>query len=137
MQASTTHQKTKRRQTLRKLSFWTFMWVLTEALVVFGQEKLWEGVLWLSILVLVINLLMGLGMVFTYRNLLNLLDELERKIQLESMGLTLGLTLIVGVGYSVMDITNMIPWDAEIGILVFFMGICYITCMIINTRRYS
>ena len=136
MQASTTHQKTKRRQVLKQLAFWTLMWVLTEALVVFGHEHLWEGVQWATIMVLALNVLMGLGMVFTYRNLLNLLDELERKIQLESMGLTLGLTMIAGVGYSVMDITNIIPWDAEIGILIFFMGICYISCILINTRRY-
>lgn len=136
MQASTTHQKTKRRQLLKQLAFWTMLWVATEALVVFGHKAIWDETAWITAMVLGINVLFGLAMVFTYRNLMNLLDELERKIQLESMGLTLGLTLVVGLGYSVLDITNLIPWDAEIGNLVFFMGICYIACILINTRRY-
>lgn len=128
--------KTKRRQVLGKLAVWTLLWVLTEAIVVFGHKELWDGSKWITGLSLGVNVLIGIGMVFTYRNLMNLLDELERKIQLESMGLTLGLTLVIGLGYSVLDITNMIPWDAEIGNLVFFMGICYIACVLINTRRY-
>ncbi|MDG1571249.1 hypothetical protein OZ410_02915 [Robiginitalea sp. M366] len=129
--------KVRRKAVLKRLSIWTLCWVLTEALVVFGHNTLWEGSRALTIIGVVINLIFGIGMVFTYRNLMGLLDELERKIQLESMGLTLGLTLVVGIAYSVMDITNLIPVDAEIGMLVFFMGFCYIACMLINKRRYQ
>jgi hypothetical protein len=137
MEKTNSSLKTKRRQQVRKLAFWTLLWVLTEALVVFGHLGLWGGLGWLTALLLGVNILMGLAMVFAYRDLMNLLDELERKIQLESMGITLGLTLVAGVGYSVLDITNLIPWDAEIGNLVFFMAICYIASILINTRRYS
>lgn len=128
--------KTQRRQVLRQLAIWTLLWVMTEALVVFGHLELWGGVGWITALALAVNVLAGLGMVWTYRRLMRLLDELERKIQLESMGITLGLTLVAGVGYSVLDITNLIAGEAEIGNLIFFMAICYIASMLINTRRY-
>lgn len=129
--------KHRRRRVLRMLAVWTLLWVFTEALVVFGHRELWGGIRWVTALVLALNVALGLGMVWTYRRLMDLLDELERKIQLESMGITLGLTLVAGLGYSVLDLTNLIPWDAEIGNLVFFMGICYIASILINTRRYS
>lgn len=136
METTSTSLKGRRKSMLRRLSFWTLAWVGSEALAVFGHTFIWDENPWVTGVVLMINLLFGLGMVLTYRNLMNLMDELERKIQLESMGLTLGLTLVAGIGYSVLDITNLIPWDAEIGILVFFMAACYIGSMIVNTRRY-
>jgi len=137
MEKLQTALKTKRHQLLRRLAIWTLLWVITQAIVVFGHRALWNEVRWITALALFVNVFLGLGMVWTYRKLMNLFDELERKIQLESMALTLGLTLVVGLGYTVMDITNLIPWDAEIGNLVFFMGVCYLTCILVNTRRYA
>lgn len=136
MEAVKSPLKTQRRLVLRHLSIWTLLWVMTEALVVFGHLELWGGIGWITALTLAVNVLVGLGMVWTYRRLMGLLDELERKIQLESMGITLGLTLVAGVGYSVSDIADLIPGDAEIGNLIFFMAICYIASMLVNTRRY-
>lgn len=137
MEKLQTALKTKRHQLLRRLAIWTVLWVITQAIVVFGHRALWNEDRWITTLALFVNVFLGLGMVWTYRKLMNLFDELERKIQLESMALTLGLTLVVGLGYTVMDITNLIPWDAEIGNLVFFMGVCYLTCILVNTRRYA
>lgn len=136
MKATLNESRTRRKLVLRQLSLWTLIWVLTEALVVFGHQSLWSATPWITAVFLALNLLVGIGMVWTYKRLMTLMDELERKIQLESMGITLGLTLVAGIGYSVMDITNLIPWDAEIGILIFFTGACYIISMIVNTRRY-
>jgi hypothetical protein len=75
-------------------------------------------------------------MVLANRQLLEGSDELEKKIQLESMALTLGLTLVVGIAYSLLDTANVIPWDAEISFLVIFMGLCYMTAIAVNQKRY-
>lgn len=136
MEATNVSPKARRRSQLRRLSFWTLSWVLSEALVIYGHRELWAGIAWVTALAFVLNLFFGLGMVWAYRNLTNLLDELQRKIQLESMGLTLGLTLVAGVGFSVLDITDLIPWEAKVGYLILFMGICYIASIWINTKRY-
>lgn len=125
-----------RRRNLVRLAVWTFSWVGIKAFLVFGHKALWGGTVWVTSLMLFLDVLIGLGMVIAYRRLLLKLDELEKKIQLESMGLTLGLTLVVGLAYSAMDITNLIPWDAEIGFLMQFMAVCYMVCIFINTRRY-
>ena len=137
METPKTSAKQRRKSQLKRLSVWTLLWVLSEALVIYGHREWWSGKGWLTVLAFSLNLFIGLGMVLTYRNLMNLLDELQRKIQLESMGLTLGLTLVAGVGFSVLDITELIPLEAKMGYLILFMGLCYMACMWINTRRYS
>ncbi len=136
MEPSAINNKSIRKKRLQRLALWTFGWVLTEALVVFGHREIWNGENGITALTLAVNLILGIGMVLTYRKLMEQFDELERKIQLESMGLTLGLTLVVGLAYSALDVTNLISGDAEISNLVLFMGLCYIVTIFINTRRY-
>lgn len=129
-------KKTQRRQHLKKLAQWTLAWVASVALATFGGEFLWGGNKWLNIGAIALNLAVGVFMVLANRRLLEGSDELEKKIQLESMALTLGLTLVVGLAYSLLDITNVIPWDAEISFLVMFMGICYLLAVLLNNKRY-
>ena len=130
------NKKTTRKRSLGRLAFWTFAWTLSVALATFGGKYLWEGNQLLNVAAIGLNLLIGVLMILANRNLVENLDELEKKIQLESMGLTLGLTLVVGLAYSLLDITNVIPWDAEISFLVVFMGLCYLTTTLLNSRRY-
>jgi len=65
------------------------------------------------------------------------LDEMQQRIQLEAMGLTLGLTVIFGLAYSLLDITNVISVDAEISSLVIFMSLCYLVNLLVAQRRYA
>jgi len=63
-------------------------------------------------------------------------DELEQKIHAEAMGLTLGATVVVGLTYSLLDQTNLIQSDAEISVLIFFVGITYLVTLLINRKKY-
>jgi cytochrome c biogenesis protein CcdA len=132
MKSFTMDKKVERRKGIKRLAFWTLAWVLSVALVSFGGEFLWDGNQAMSIAAIGLNLLIGILMVLANRRFVENLDELEKKIQLESMGLT----LVVGLAYSLLDVTNIIPWDAEISFLVMFMGICYLATVGMNTRRY-
>ena len=129
--------KELKRKRLRQLAFWTFLWTLTMAIASFGPKFLWEYNKTLTILAISINLLIGIGMILVNRALINDGDELEKKIQLESMGLTLGLAVVVGLSYSLLDTTNLIPFDAEISFLVIFIGLTYLTSTIINKKKYE
>ncbi|MFN2262192.1 MAG: hypothetical protein ABR595_09035, partial [Psychroflexus sp.] len=79
----------------------------------------------------------GIAMIIANRNWFNSLDELQRKIQLEALGITLGLAVIFGITYSLLDITNLIASDAEISLLVGFMGITYLVSLLIIRKRYQ
>lgn len=129
--------KKVRKKHLIHLAFWTWSWVLTLAIATFGPVFFWEEKSALTIVAIVVNLAIGILMVLANRKLFNHYDELERKIHLESMGLTLGLAVIIGLTYSLLDQKNLIHSDAEIGFLVGFIGITYIISLMVNRKRYS
>ena len=129
--------KEERKKRMTQLAIWTWTWVATLALATFGPEFIWAVDSPLTIASIVLNFLNGALMIWANRNLYNHYDELERKIQLEAMALTLGVAVIVGLTYSLLDQKNIIQSDAEIGILVGIIGITYGVAMGINTKRYS
>ena len=107
------------------------------AIATFGPEFFWVEQSALTIVAIVINLAIGILMVLANRKLFNHYDELERKIHLISMGLTLGLAVIIGLTYSLLDQKNLIHSDAEIGFMVGFIGITYMISLMVNRKRYS
>lgn len=128
--------KEERQKRLKNLGLWTWTWVATLALATFGPKFIWEENQFYTTLAILVNLINGVLMILANRKLFNHYDELERKLHLESLALTLGLTVIVGLTFSLLDQTNVIPFDAEIGILVVFIGLTYMTTLLINRKRY-
>ena len=128
--------KEERRKHLRNLALWTWSWVASLAIATFGPIFIWGDHKFLTLLAILINLIHGGCMMLANRKLFNHYDELERKIHLEALGLTLGLTVIVRLTFSLLDQTNLIPFDAEIGVLVGFIGVTYMITLLINTKRY-
>ena len=104
--------KKERKKHLKTLSLWTWSWVATMALATFGPKFIWEEQIALTAFAIITNLVNGVLMILANRKLFNHYDELERKIHLESSALTLGLTVIVGLSYSLLDQTNLISFDA-------------------------
>lgn len=120
-----------------RLGLWTLAWVLSLALVTFGAKFIWDFNITVSVILILLNLLIGVGMIIANVRLIQHMDELQRKIQLDAMGITLGVALIAGIGYSALDITNVISFDAEIGHLIFLLGITYIAAILIGNARYK
>ena len=128
--------KKERKKHLINLGLLTWSWVATLAIATLGPIFIWEDHKVLSSLAIITNLINGVLMIFANRKLFNHYDELERKLHLESMALTLGLTIILGLAYSLLDQTNLIPFDAEIGVLVGLVGVIYMITLLINRKRY-
>ena len=124
-----------RRDTLN-LAAWTGAWLASLAIATFGPLLVWNGVVPLTLAAIALNLAIGAGMIVANKRHLQGLDELHQKIQLEAMALTLGIGLIVGLAYSLLDVTNVVPFDAEISHLVTLMGVTYGITMAVARRRY-
>jgi hypothetical protein len=138
MKHATTQQDRARRekeQTLR-LAFWTLAWVLSQALATFGPEFIWPTRNALTATAIGLNLLLGAGMVLATRNHLLSLDELQRKINLDAMAVTLGVGVVAGLAWSTMDATNLIPFDAEIAHVVVIMGLTYLSAVLLGQLKY-
>ena len=119
-----------------RLAYWTGAWLLTMAAANFGPKFFWDSNDLLTVVAIVINLAFGFGMILANKRQLKGLDELQQKVQLEAMGITLGVGLVVGIAYSNLDVTNVISSDAEISHLVILMGLTYLAGIVIGLRRY-
>ena len=106
------------------------------ALGTFGPKFLWDNNTLLTILGIILSFALGIGMILANRRIVIEGDELEKKIQLESMGLTLGLAIVVGLSYSMLYTTKLLTGHAEIANLVIFIGLTYLISSVINTKKY-
>ena len=124
------------KQATKRLALWTLMWLLCQALASFGPLIVWQEQATVTLVAIGLTVLSGIGMI--HANIIHLrsLDELQQKIQLESMALTLGLVLVFGLAYSLLDTTDIISVDAEISVVVIFMGLTYLAAMLLNNQRY-
>lgn len=121
----------------KRLALWTFVWLLSMALVNFGPTLLWGDNSMLTWIAVAVNLLFGLVMIWANKVYLMSTDELQQRIQLQAMGITLGIGLVGGLAYANLDTTNLISDDAEIAHLVMLMGVTYIVALIASVRQYQ
>lgn len=124
-------------KTTIKLAIWTILWIISLALATFGPKFIWDENVTLTILGVIINAFLGLGMILMNIKHINSLDELQKKIQLDAMGVALGVGVVGGISYSVLDITNLITKDAEISFLVILISVTYMIGILIGQKRYK
>ena len=125
------------RKNVRHLAYWTGAWVLTVALASFGPKFLWDYNSSTSIVAILVSTLVGVGMILMNRKYTNGLDELHRKVTMEAMAIALGVGVVGGLSYSMLDASNVISFHAEIGHLVILIGITYFIAFIVGSIRYK
>jgi len=124
------------RANVIRLFRWNGAWGAATALMAFGPKLLWNRTLVFTLLAVGLDVAVGVGMILANKNYLAELDELQRKVQLNSMGITLGVGLIAGVPISVLDACDVIPFDADIAYLLILMTLTFGVANLYGTRRY-
>ena len=124
------------RKNVMRLFRWNAAWVVATALMAFGPKYLWNRALVFTLLAVGLDVAVGVGMILANKNYLTELDELQRKVQLNSMAITLGVAVVTGVPFSVMDGYRMIPFHADIAYLLILMGLTFGVSNLFVTRRY-
>lgn len=137
METKSNVYETTERKNLRHLAYWTGGWGLTMALPAFGPKFLWDYNSSISILAILINTIIGVGMILMNRKYANGLDEMHRKIFMDAKAVALGVGVVGGMSYSMLDAANVISFDAEIGLLVALMGVTYSIAFIVGSIRYK
>ena len=128
--------ESRQRRTTRKSAFWAGAWILSGTLFAFGPEFLWPGQFPLTIAAALVSLGVGIGTLFHWRDTLNNTDDLHRKVLLEAMAIALGVGMVVGTLYPVMEDYELVPTDVNMSALVLVMGVTFLTSMILGLRRY-
>ena len=74
-------------------------------------------------------------MIDSFRRWVREIDEMQRRIQLEALAWASGIGIVCGLSFSAMDISNLVPFDAEFGFIVMMMSAAYSTSLVIGRRR--
>lgn len=125
------------RKSTRLLAYWTLAWTLSMAVAAFGPKFLWDFNAVLTTVAIVINLALGVGMIIANKRHMDGLDELQKKVALEAMALSLGVGIVFGLGLSLLEITKLLPLKVEIGHLVMLVGVTNLVAIIVLNRRYK
>ncbi len=137
METKSNAWKANAKKNVLHLGYWTGSWVTTMAIASFGQIYLWKDNTALTILFIAINTLVGIGMILMNRKYINDLDEMQRKVSLDAMAIALGVGVVGGLSYSMLDQANVIAFDAEIAHLVMLIGITYMIAIFVGNIRYK
>ena len=125
-----------KKNTLR-LGWWTGAWVLASAGAAFGPRFLWDFNTLPTILGVLIHIGIGFGMIRVFKQYLLGLDELQRKIQLDAIALTLGVGLVIGSSYELLEDIKLIPFEPEIPHLIILMSLTYVVAAVLGHRKYQ
>lgn len=137
MNAKTNEWETTTKKNVKRLALWTGSWVLTMALAAFGPKFIWDYNATFSVLAISLNTLMGIGMILMNRKYINELDELHKKVNMDAMAISLGVGVVGGLSYSMLDVVKVVSFDAEIAFVVMFMSITYIIAIAVGNLRYK
>ena len=120
----------------RYLAYWTGAWLLFMALAAFGPKFLWDFNVALTVGALVLTLGVGAGMIIATIRQVKGLDELHQKIFFEASALALGITLVCGSGYELMEDMRLISFEHKISHLIMLIGLSFAAAVVAGNWRY-
>ncbi len=124
------------KESTLKLFYATAAWVLSDALLAFGPKFFWNRAVPFTLAAFGVCILAGVWVIFAHVHLLRSQDELMKKVLLESMAITLGVVVTVGVPYSMLQTYELVPQKGDIAMLMVLVSITYVTSIVVGMRRY-
>jgi hypothetical protein len=118
------------------LLYWGIPWVGTCMLMTFGPKVLWNHAEAFTALAICLNVAVGVGLLLAHKKYIKELDELQRKIYLNALAITVGVGLIAGVPFQVMDANSMLPFHANISHLIMIMSVTFVVSTVYGSLRY-
>ena len=137
LKASANDRTCSNKMNTIRLGYATLVWVLTTAVAAFGPKLIWNFATWPTIIAVLTNLATSFGMIAANRTHLRGLDELQQKIFLEAGALTLGVGLVCGISYELLEDIKLISFEPEIAHLVMLMSVTFVGGMIAGHRKYQ
>lgn len=121
----------------KTLFFWTTLWLLSVVSLAFGPKLLWHFAYEVTVSAVFINLILGIKLVSAHKQHLDDMDELQKKVHFNAMAISLGITMILGTIYGLLQPMGFIEEHPTPSNLLFVMGISYLMAVFINFRKYA
>lgn len=128
-------EKTKRNT--KSLAIWTGSWLVSLAAVAFGPVFLWDYHTVVSWCAIALNVLMGYKMIMANKQHLEDLDELQQRIHLVAMALSLGVSMVFGAVFGLLESVRLVEFQPNPSSVLFVMGISYAIGMVLAHRKYA
>ena len=122
------------KNTLR-LGYWSAAWLMTLALTAFGPKLLWQFNTLLTLVALFFTLVTGAGMIMSTIRQVKGLDEMQQKIFLDASALALGVALVCGTSYELLEDVRLITFQPEISHLIILIGLTFIVGIVVGNLR--
>lgn len=132
----TTSFKQKQFNNTKKLAFWTMIWVFSTALATFGPEFIWENSLF-TYAGVGLFLITGAAMILANRKHILNLDELQQRMHLEAMAISLGIAVVLGLGLSILEQQDLLGFKMDFAFMTIVISLTYLAGLAINTRRFK
>lgn len=114
---------------------WIFIWMATLTVADKAHLYGWWGSDWAGLAGIAVNILVGLVMLGFFMRMLSRMDELQRKIQLDALSLSLGIS-IVGCSAYMLAVTWGFITDEEVSDIFMLMCLSYSASVIYLVWRY-
>ena len=124
------------RRNQRNIIWWSAAWILPFLGVNLAITNEWIKNEALETVAVAGVTLLGLGVLFAYRKFLGNADELMRKIQLDALALTVGVGIVFGFSYTLLEGAGIVA-RAEAMTLIMVMIVTYISGVVVGQRRFA
>ena len=88
------------RTNVIRLFRWNAAWGAATALMAFGPKFLWNNALVFTLLAIGLDVAVGVGLILACKKYVMELDELQQKVYLNALGVTVGVAVIASIPYS-------------------------------------
>jgi len=124
------------RTSSMRLARWNGAWVAASALMAFGPKFIWNKDVLFTLLAVGLNVAVGVSLILASKKYVEELDELQRKVYFNALAITVGVAIVAGIPYSVLNTYGVLPFHADVGHLVILMGLTFWVAHQYGTRRY-
>jgi hypothetical protein len=135
--AETSEWEAKSTNNSVRLLSWSAAWVLTTALAAFGPKLIWDFHTVATVLGVLLNLAVGLGMILATKRHLQGMDEMHQKIFRDAAVLALGVGLVCASSYELLEDIRLITFEPEVSHVIILMTLTFLVGMIIGNRKYQ
>ena len=115
---------------------WTFLWLISFAILVGGPNELWENNT-ITIIAAIINFILIITMLYVSKNQFDDYDELQKTVQLKAVSLTLFLTIFMGVFWMGIFEAGLLEIEPRVHHLVMFAALTFIVSSIFIFKKYQ
>lgn len=114
---------------------WIFIWMASLTIADKAHLYSWWSSDWAGMAGIVVNILLGLCMVAYFMRVLNRMDELQRKIQLNALSISLGISIVGCSAYS-LAVTWGFILDEEVSDIFMLICLSYAASSLFLVWRY-